>query len=1019
MSNSRFIIREDGAFKILDLYQNTIVIKNTKENGKIIIDLASIVEISPIKEKQDEISMTYISNGSKKTQNFFCQDRLFLLNKIITMKDRSSKIISDYSIETFKCYLMINMDEKKKLILRKIGKLLSENVKLDAKSQASNNLNFKINDFIVFCTLYRTYISSTQLTNKELKNYYIELKQIMKIKVAGDIYALILENRNEIEMAIIPFNKEDLLIIKNLIISYAEKYLCYEIKYQEKDDYYNDKSFALNSNANAGKMNKLTNIELDNKIIDKIYPKIKEQNNNNSISSDLMIKKDKSPIMHQKSFHGLNLKKIPSLFGNDKIKYREQDKKDYLFIHYNVNRIGYNENKFNLVLKSNSEYINLFTVNNEKITEIKLTDIFAIIIKGSKDHYFEIILENQCRYIFEVENKSDILNDLIELLLKHSKNKTQFIVLSYKISLKRKYNFDKQEGMKGKYEDYIIEQIKSAIFQKDNIKVILEEIILNFLFREGESLKIADLLFDYSITESLVEKIDYYYNDIIHIIDDKTKDEHTKQIDKKHSIIMLNLLFILFKNLGMALLVNPNGTKICDKIFKLLSNELKNRYNNKNEYQIILNDYALFYNIVHIFEYFSLSKEMMIIKLFSFNNDNRAINAEQENDLDSLFINTLLIIFENKLLEVKEIPEMYISEASYYYYLFILYKICLHESSCTIRNGISLLSSLLERVAEKKQREIKDVLLKKTLIIFIIIKIYILNNNMDSILTKNCLKLFQNLIPQYYEITIPIKNLFPNTLIKILGNQKDPDKWDKIQCDKFFIAILKDYSEEKIIWNSECKKELILALKTLIEEYENSVNKKINISIDMNINHNDDNYNEFEELINIVFNTENFISVLPDDFYKKKNIVNKPFYNIDYKNFKVNYKTLKKEVFILDVYINQLINNKKDINVQKPLKYWKKFKKELINNKEEQRIVILKAMILLYKKYYLTIGEFDFYNIAKRIYRSTNNDKVRSLIIDLIIASVSVEDEEIKQNNIIELAKEDINFNVVAKNVSK
>jgi hypothetical protein len=124
MSNSRFIICEDGEFKILDLYHNTIVIKNTKENGKIIIDLASIVQISPIKENQDEISMTYISNGEKKIQNFFCQDRLYLLNKIITMKDRSSKIISDYSIETFKCYLMINMDEKKKDNFKKNRKII-------------------------------------------------------------------------------------------------------------------------------------------------------------------------------------------------------------------------------------------------------------------------------------------------------------------------------------------------------------------------------------------------------------------------------------------------------------------------------------------------------------------------------------------------------------------------------------------------------------------------------------------------------------------------------------------------------------------------------------------------------------------------------------------------------------------------------------------------------------------------------------------------------------------------------
>ena len=122
-SHPRYIIYEDGAFKLLDLFHNTLVIKNTKENGKIIIDLSSIIEIIPIKKNKEEVSMTYTSNGENKTTTFTCQNRLLLLNKIITMKDRCSKIISDYSIETFKCYLMINLDEKKKNYFKKNGKI--------------------------------------------------------------------------------------------------------------------------------------------------------------------------------------------------------------------------------------------------------------------------------------------------------------------------------------------------------------------------------------------------------------------------------------------------------------------------------------------------------------------------------------------------------------------------------------------------------------------------------------------------------------------------------------------------------------------------------------------------------------------------------------------------------------------------------------------------------------------------------------------------------------------------------
>ena len=1010
-SHPRFIISEDGTYKLLDLFRNTIVIKNTKENGKIIIDLSSITEIIPIKQDKDEISMTYIANGQKKTQNFKCQDRLILLNKILTMKDRTSKIISDYSIETFKCYLMINMDEKKKMILKTIGKLLSENSKNEGKNIGMNNPNFKINDYKVYCTLYRTYMSSIQLINKELKNYYIDLHQIIKIKIAEDVSALILENINKIDIILVPVNKNDSLIIKDLIISYAEKYLCYEIKYQEKDDYLKEAISPPNIKFSNNQIR-----EQENKIFEKRISVLKSKNNVN-IPNDLTLKKEKSDSLYKKQAIPSSNKKITSLFVNDtakelKAKIREQDKKDYLFIHYNVNRIGYNENKLNLVLKCNSECIFLFSNNNEKIAQIKLSDIFAVVVNGEKENYFEIILDDKCsRFIFEVEKKNNILNDIVELLLKYRKNEN-FLILSYKISFSRKHNFMQQESKKA-CEDYLIEQIKNDFFQKDNLMINLEEIILNFFLSENSSRKIQDLLVDYSLVENLTEKLNFYYTDIINLINDKSKEDYKKQYNIQNDVIMLNLLLIFFKNLGLHLLLDQNGKTICYKLFDIISKEIKNRYYKNNEYSIILNDYALFYNAIHILENFSLYKQMLLVKVFSLGRENRIINIDQEIDLESMFINTLLIIIENKLNDIKEL-DIFIPDSSYYYFMFILYKIFVNESTCIFRNGIFLLYSILERLGEKKQREIKEVILKKTLILFILIKIFISNNNNDVIITKNCLKLFQILIPQYYDMSIPIKNIFPQTLIKIFGNQKEPDKWDKVQCDKFFSSILKDCNEEKIIWNSECKKELINNLSNFVDEYEKTLHKKINANPDINMNHNDMLDEEaFEDLINIIFNVETYNNLFTNDFFKKKYIESRPFYNIDYKNYKVNYKTLKKEVYILDIYLNQLIkDNKKEINIQRPKKFWKKLKKELICNNDEKRISILKVMILVYKKYFLILGEFDYYNIVNRIYKSTNNEKVHSHIIDLINLSISIDDEEIKQNNLLDLNKEEISFNL-------
>ena len=1005
-SHPRFIISEDNTYKLLDLFRNTILIKNTRENGKIIIDLSSITEIKPIENTQDEISMTYIANGQKKTQIFKCPDRLILLNKILTMKDRSSKIISDYSIETFKCYQMINMDEKKKKILKKIGKLLSEGAKEDVKNLGVNSPN--INDYKVYCTLYRTYISSIQLLNKELKNYYIDLSQIIKIKIADDVSALILENINKIDIILVPVNKNDSLFIKDLIISYAKKYLCYEIKYQENDDYLRE----VVSSPNIKFVNNQIR-EHENKMLEKRISALKAKNNL-ILPIELKVTKEKSDSTNISKGKSNQIKKMSSLFGNEalqkeiKAKIREQDKKDYLFIHYNVNRIVYNKDKLNLVLKSNAECINLFSINGEKIAQIKISDIFAVIVNGEEENYFEIILDDKCsRFIFEVEKKNNILSDIIELLLKYRKDEN-YLILSYKISFSRKHNYMQQESRKT-CEDYLIEQIKNDFFHKDNIMIILEEIILNFFLGENSSRKIQDLLVDNSLVQNLLEKLDFYYNDIINLIDDKSKDDYKKQYNIQNDVIMLNLLFIFFKNLGLHLLLEQNGKIICDKIFEILSKEIKSRYYKDNEYSIILNDYALFYNAIHILENFSLFKQMLLVKVFSLGREYRLINLEQEIDIESMFINTLLIIIENKLKEIKEL-DILISDSSYYFLLFILYKIFVNESTCVLRNGTSLLYSILERLGEKKQRFVKEVMLKKTLILFALIKIFISNNNNDAMIAKNCLKLFQILIPQYYEMSIPIKNLFPNTLIQIFGNQKDPDKWDKAQCDKFFISILKDYNEEKVIWNQECKKELINALSNLIDEYEKSIYKKINANQDINMNHNnllDEGL--FNDLIDIIFNVENYSNFFPDDFFKKKYVDSKPFFNIDYKNYKVTYKTLKREVYILDIYINQLLkDNKKEINIQRPKKFWKKLKKELISNNDEKRISILKVMILVYNKYYSIIGEFDYYNIANKIYKSTNNDKVHSYIIKLINDSISIDDEEIKQNNLLELNKEDI-----------
>ena len=978
----RYNIKEDNTFKTLVLQHSNIVIKNEEENDKLIIALSSIVEIKPVKEKENktDISMIYNSNGINKSLIFSCEERSSLLSKLITLKDRNSKIISDYSIETFKCYLIINMDIQKKLLLKKIGQKLSDdmnkNKNKNKKKESLNNENNDLNKYIAFCTLYRTYWVANQLSSKEIKNYYVAINKIIKIQIVPNIYGLIFDNLNQIEIAIIPINQNDVSTIKQFIISYAEQNLSYDIKYEEKKEYLKEAPIIGLELTSKAKSNALQ--------INNGDKRISMANINNDISKGM-----KTPG-GAKEFTNFNIKKYPSflmsLEGNKDVKLQ-----DYLITHYNVNRILYIKDKSRIILKCNYERIDLYYVNNELNAQIKLSDIFIIAIEGEEKKYFEIILNNKSRYIFEVGDKNAVLNDIIELLLKYKKFQKieeKFFIFCYKIDVD-KYLRNTDESIRNNSEE---SKIKDILNPKEDIRVILEDIVINGYFMEENSKQINILLTD-NIVNILISKFDKCYNDNLNMTDIN---------DNKNAKILLNLFLVFFKNLGINLLLNENGKKILDNLFQKLIKELENKIINKNtKDNIILNDFALFYNAIHIIEYFSITKQIMFLKLMFISNNKQ--EKKYSLDYNSMYINMLLLKLENKISKMREIPDEFLAKNMHFYILLLFYKLLINEPITISRNVISLLSIILERATERKQREIKDEILKKTLIFYALIKNYMINNNNDIIMTKNCLKLFPILLFQYYEMSVPIKNIFPSTLIKILGGQKDPDKWDKIECEKFFADIIKDYNEEKIIWNPGCKKDLLDALNTLMEEYDKSVKKKLMERIP--------SYNEdlskakFDELIRIIFNYENY------DVYEFDEEI-KAIYNIDYINFRVNYKTLKKEVYILDTYINLLVNNKKEIRLKRPKEYWKKLIKELISNPDEKKIIILNAMKLIYEKYFLIIGNFEWYNIINRIYKINKNKNVQKHIKELFETSLKIDNEEIKQNNIRKLQNENISFKI-------
>ena len=182
---------------------------------------------------------------------------------------------------------------------------------------------------------------------------------------------------------------------------------------------------------------KSSNLQRNEEVEIKNQQKI-QQNKNIINNNDNFPKFKNNPInlltnLPKKSVQEFN-RKIPEAF-------KEIKAEDSFFTYNNVKRILYYNNKSKIILKGYNEYILLQNVDsNEPDLRIKLNDIFIIVMTGEEEEYFEIILKGKSRFIFEIQYKNKIINDIIELLLKYYRTKNineNFLLLSYKTSFNK------------------------------------------------------------------------------------------------------------------------------------------------------------------------------------------------------------------------------------------------------------------------------------------------------------------------------------------------------------------------------------------------------------------------------------------------------------------------------------------------------------------------------------------------------------------------------------------------------
>ena len=395
----------------------------------------------------------------------------------------------------------------------------------------------------------------------------------------------------------------------------------------------------------------------------------------------------------------------------------------------------------------------------------------------------------------------------------------------------------------------------------------------------------------------------------------------------------------------------------------------------------------------------------------------KEINEKETTDKNLLFINSIFSLYKSILNNGNEVI---IEGFQKYFHSF--YIVLRHKSIVNQKKAITLLYTIVKKISESQTdyNLFRDLLIEKTLIIFVLIQIIIINNNKDKKFHELSSKLLKSLLIGNIEIIKILMNLFPMTLFEKIQVDPDPINWIN-EWDDFFKNLTLDFSEAKLIWNIDCKNELINSLDNIFDNYE-----KINISKIKKKESEVNNSQNINNSMEIYDDSNKSIDILDKELYQKMKLT-----FINYKNIKMNYNTLQKEVFVWKYYLKKLIKENQGIpsfvtDIENPKKLWKCIKKELCLEKNTEHIVImLKVLILLYKNYYqlkrkskkdykpFCFGKFEDYDFFLNLYQKIDNIEVKSYIIQLLYVSINCQEQKIENRKEL-LNQEDISSIIIS-----
>jgi len=371
--------------------------------------------------------------------------------------------------------------------------------------------------------------------------------------------------------------------------------------------------------------------------------------------------------------------------------------------------------------------------------------------------------------------------------------------------------------------------------------------------------------------------------------------------------------------------------------------------------------------------------------------------------------------------EINNLNEI-IREFNSFDFLYILYILMNCKSNIMKKISIEMLILLLKNLPYEQEFKLKSLILSRTLIIFNILSIYFKPSN--DVLRNLALKFLKSFLISHVEATNLITNLFPMTLFYHVYKDKKPNpiNWLDHEWDNFFHIVLKDTQSTQLIWNQNCRNELLESIQVLISRYESFTDDKYLVhSLNLDVEYINNNYERDEGVSGIKkaesLQMENSISANNTNLNKVYLLsqfsfsdLNVSYYCLNYKEIKFEYLTLKKHVFVWQYYLKKLINETLTPNfnqhIEKPKKFWNKLMGELINTFNENKILlIIKTLTLLYKYYSEIIGPFKEYKYFINIFSSTKNIDIKIMIVQLFCVTLDNEEKEIKEPNLKNLVE--------------